>query len=203
MNHPYEIHLTVMNVTRDEFVNACGVVGVKPVMLELQSRSNGILSDVMTSSSIMGSYHDALVHMTETSMKLRLEFGFAISRYKVETAPWNPLIEDNDKRTASQYFECHLALHLPVDMTSLHIRSIMNLCATRDLHLSRNTFKETGDYVVHMATLRDYTAVRADFELQVEQTIAYLTSNGVVVGKREIEFALLDTNPTHDGRWME
>lgn len=200
---PYEIHLTVNDVGRDEFVEACAAAKVKPVLLELHSRSNGIIADAMTSSTIMGTYQDALKEMARVSVELRLNYGMAVTRYKLETAPWNPLIPPVADRNAAQYFECHMALFLPPQMSTMQIRGLSNLCAGNNLHLSRNVFKDAGDYVVHMATLRDYKATRDQFESNVASCLSVFDQAGVTVGKHDIEFALLDTNPKHDNMWMD
>ena len=203
ISHPYEIHLTVSDVSRAEFVEACAGVNVKPVMLELQSRSNGILADVMTSSTINGTRDDAMAEMMSISFRLQATYGMAVTRYKLETVPWNPEVTDVGDRLPSQYFECHMALHLPPNMTAMQIRDLTQKCAANKLHLSRNVFKDAGEYVVHMATLRDHTASRQQFETDVSTTLNQFSEMGIVVGKHHIEFALLDTNPHHDRRWME
>lgn len=203
ISHPYEIHLTVSDVSREEFVAACASVNVKPVMLELQSRSNGILADVMTSSTITGTRDDAVAEMFSIGFGLRVNYGMAVTRYKLETVPWNPEVTEGADRLPGQYFECHMALHLPPNMTSMQIRDVTHKCAANNLHLSRNIFKDVGDYVVHMATLRNHTASRQQFESDVETILGTFKRMGIVVGKHNIEFALLDTNPSHDRRWME
>lgn len=207
MSYPYEIHLTVSGVDREQFEQACQAVRVKPVLLELQSRAHGILIDAMTSSRITGNFNDAIQEAFRISMKLRLLYNMPVVRYKIETVPWHPDADNPETRKPSQYMESHLQLHIQTEQLSEEFwAQLTALCAANDLHLSRNVFKRNVEEgtVIHMATLRDYKATYEDFSCRVQSVSAALKEQlNIVVGKTEIEFAVLDTNPTHDGKWME
>ena len=203
---PYEIHLTVKDIDRDSFVDACRRARVKPVMLDLHTRMNTIIPDAMTSQRVKGRLSDALKAATETAHVLRVEFGMPVVRYKIETVPWHPAALSND-RTPSQYFECHIPLEIPAGIVNVPWwRQVTNLCASLNLHLSRNVFKlnEAEGTAIHMATLRDYRASSVDFQREVQDAIRALDQSGLglLVGEAEIEFAILDTLPSHDNHWL-
>lgn len=203
---PYEIHLTVRAVDRDTFVNACKHVNVKPVLLDLHARTNEIIPDAMTSQRIKGQFSDAIRVATETSIMLRIAHGIPVVRYKIETVPWHPAARAADRRS-DQYFECHFPIEVPHGIVNKKWWcTLRNLCTSLNLHLSRNVFKvnEAQGVDVHMATLRDYKASPVEFQLAVEYAYRALDQSGmgIMVGAPEVEFALWDTLPSHDDRWL-
>lgn len=70
--YPYEIHITVQSVPNgNAFKRWCEELGVKPIMLALQSQSNGMLTDVMTSSVVVGTLEDAHIESRRIESGLR------------------------------------------------------------------------------------------------------------------------------------
>lgn len=203
---PYEIHLTVKDIDRDTFVAACKHAKVKPVMLDLHTRMNTIIPDAMTSQRVKGQFFDALRAACATAHVLRVQYGMPVVRYKIETAPFHPAAVA-EHRGADQYFECHIPIEVPTDMVNvMWWREVCNLCASLNLHLSRNVFKvseETGTSI-HMATLRDYRATSVDFQRMVEDAVRVIRQSGLglTIGSTEIEFAIMDTHPAHDSQWI-
>ncbi len=203
---PYEIHLTVKDIDRDTFVQACKQAKVKPVLLDLHTRMNTIIPDAMTSQRIKGQFSDAIRASAETSLVLRVQYGMPVVRYKIETVPWHPAALAED-RQPEQYFECHFPIEVPCGLVNvMWWRSLSGLCASLNLHLSRNVFKvnEEQGVAVHMATLRDYKASAVEFQRMVEYAFRALDESGmgIMVGAPEVEFALMYTLPSHDDHWL-
>lgn len=203
--YPYEIHITVRDVDRDAFVKACLALNVKPVLLDLQSRTHGTLRDAMTSSRMVGTLHDAKATATQLGVWLKLKYNMFPVRYKIETVPWHPAAQTVD-RSSFQYLESHLQLHI-TDLTPGLWYQLVVFCRDHNLHLSSNVFKKMADErtVVHMATIREYTANPDDFTVAVHEIAGLIatTFNQIVVEDVEIEFAVLDTKADHDVKWME
>lgn len=203
--YPYEIHITVQDVDRDKFVEACAALHVKPVLLDLQSRTHGILKDAMTSSRMMGTLEEAQKAATCLGMGMRIEYNMCPIRYKIETVPWHPAAQSS-ARAQFQYLESHLQLHI-TDLTPGLWYQLVRFCREHGLHLSSNVFKKMADErtVIHMATLREYAASPDDFAAVVHNAADLIaaTFSQIVVKDIEIEFAILDTMADRDVKWME
>lgn len=198
-NLPYEIHITVGTHSTNipSFIDACGEIGVKPIVLELQLTSD-TMQDVMTSSKFSGDDDSVLVEVQRIVSGLS-DAGFDVVRKKVETVPWHPAAPSATTETPrDRYFEAHLAITIQPDC----IPSLRDVVAGY-AHLSRNAFKrsENGTCVV-MATVRDYCMGAAAFASHVESVSNMLQSNGFVVDTPIIEYALYDSNTDHDILWV-
>lgn len=196
----YEIHITVINVTPAEFKQACHELGIKPIVLQLQSKSAGLIPDAMTSSKYSGSFVGAQAQSVEIAQALN-DRGIETIRTKIETVPWNPLVLRSVGKPGT-YFESHLALKINRDVLSEKLSILKELCADFDLHLSRNVFKEFDDHIIQMATLREAVTTHEAFATRAKGIVDKINSVGIEVGKLELEFALLDTNEAHDGKWI-
>lgn len=177
MKLPYEIRATVLNVEAERFQRICLIEEVKPVLLELQSRTNGMLSDAMTSSTIQATLYDAIEQAARLAKRLETIYELTVPRLKLETVPWHPLALDPSTRASHQYLECHLQLILSQDCTEGSAwDKLITVCGALDLHLSRNVFKRTIDgEAIYMATVRSHTAAPAAFTQRVEECKNVLT----------------------------
>jgi hypothetical protein len=70
--------------------------------------------------------------------------------------------------------------------------------------LSRNFFKKSkeGDKFVNMLTYRCNKVGRPTFGLEVNTIKELLQLNGFEFEKVEIEYAIYDTNVSHDAKWI-
>jgi hypothetical protein len=119
----HEIHLTVYgtNGTNDvkdveHFINVCGMLGLKPLTLDLQfykaappERSTNELitiSQMMTSSRLEGSLVDVSAYVAEIVNKLT-SFGFHVARRKVEVSMDEVLDTDYIMDYRPAYAEVH------------------------------------------------------------------------------------------------
>lgn len=203
--YPYEIHITISDApSGNEFRRACEEIGVKPVLIDLQVHATGHLRDVMTSStvhaeSLEGAHAEA--HRVELEMGRR---GWTPIRRKIETAPWNPLVEAL-QTDADKYFETHLGIRVAKYRGKISTNTKTRLkaaCQELGLHVSSNMFKSNPDYAIYMATLREFGTNAEAFTKRTEDVIAQLEYQHWQVEKHTIEFALFDSNIAHDDEWM-
>ena len=203
----YEIHVTVQTNNVEQFRAKCKNIGVKPIILDLQTKSGDVLCDVMTSSTISTediSIGDAQKEMDRIVSELAND-GFQILRKKIETVPWHP--EAPTEHNGQRHFPgSHFEAHLGVIIKSEEDATILTEFAGKhSLHLSKNIFKrfDDGSYC-QMATYRSYTMVKEDFELNIEEIVKTLKSDGLTFEKAPtIEFAIYDSNHEHDSTWLK
>lgn len=210
---PFEIHVTVDadNSSLDGFKAACSLLGVKPILLDLETRTEPI-KDLMTSSVFMGNNGEAIRELERISNGLA-QYGFMVVREKIETVPWHPSAPSkehaNPQMPKGCYFECHFAIELKDgDRIKLEKRlSVLKLYGI-DLHLSRNTFKssklDNGSRIITlMATYRSYDGIYEDFQADIDSIAKSLQDNEWNLGKVITEFSIYDTKVDHDKSWLE
>lgn len=202
-NYPYEIHITVCNAPNgNTFRHICATIGVKPIVLALQDRSNNALRDVMTSSVCVGDLEAAHVEARRIETGLR-SHGLNPIRRKIETVPWNPLCET--LIGSSNYFEAHISISVPKykNKVSNNVKTMMKEdCERLELHVSSNMFKASEIDAVYMTTLREFGTSYEAFKARTEAAIAELQSRQWSVVSHVIEYAVYDSNTQHDDQWM-
>lgn len=196
---PFEIHVTASCSTDiTKFKTVCGDIGVKPIVLDLQTNS-GVMEDVMTSSVHVGTNRSAYEEVRRISKEL-MDAGFDVIRQKIETVPWHPAApkDQHGVMPKSCYFESHLAV---VVYDQHQERQLSIIANHHNAHLSQNRFKtlDNGSYVM-MVTYRSYVAGRKEFERQLKDLKDALAV--FEVDKEIIEFSIWDTNLTHDAEWI-
>lgn len=194
---PYEIHVTVEPGRVEQFKDACSLIGVKPLLIDL-----AVMKDMMTSSVHYGNDTTAKVEMWRIERRLQQD-GFRTTRTKIETAPWHPdapTFENQKQFGAGQYYECHLVIEA---FRSPYIRGLLKeICRKHDLHVSKNALKsEDNGLEIVMATLRRSIPLSI-FEHRIEKAKSALDAWGFEVKKTIIEFALFDSNVSHDAAWF-
>ncbi|MNK09947.1 hypothetical protein D3C87_279560 [compost metagenome] len=196
----YEIHVTVRTFDIEGFKRRCGEIGVKPIVLDLQTRS-GSIEDVMTSSKFQGD-DDSVIDELDLIVEGLQDAGFEVVRQKIEAAPWHPLAPQDG--TAIPLDGAYFEAHIPIFLTSPNDSSLDKLRVFPDLHLSRNKFKmyDNGS-CVQMCTYRRHDIGRKTFENHVEDYANGLLQLGFSLRRNpEIEFCLYDTNVQHDSAWL-
>ncbi len=201
---PYEIHITIDTVSDiEKFKFDCETIGVKPILLDLHLKNNGIIKDLMTSSIFYGNNKGAYEETKRISSQL-IERGYSILREKIETVPWHPaaptLEFNNNEMPNNCYFECHLNI-LCNDDKRKSLEEITKYFGF--VHLSRNVFKrfDDGNYVI-MATVRSYTKTYEDFKNDILLLKNELCNNDFEIQKEIIEFSIYDTKINHDSSWI-
>lgn len=200
---PYELHITVAEAPDvDVFRLACHAADVKPILLDLQTRGDAVIKDVMTSAVVFGANSDALAAL-EAQTKVLEAHGLRVVRKKIETVPWHPaapsLAHANPVMPKDCYFECHFGVKVHDGPALAELRA---LSQELGCHMSRNTFKRTGDNLVVMLTYRDYEGPYEKVSTAVDHIGQALRAAGYDVDKEIVEFSLYDTKVHHDAAWL-
>ena len=181
----------------------------------------------MTSSKFFGDNRTAYEESERILTELKNR-GYDVVRNKIETVPWHPAApQDKDKDHPlfhgepipnGCYFESHIGIIIsPEEKEDLNeLVDFLNdsICEfSGTAKLSRNFFKrsESGKFV-NMLTYRSNMVTSKEFESEVrsiEKIISgkndwSLLSNFKKFDyeKVEIEYAVYDTNVTHDAKWI-
>lgn len=211
----------------DRFKEDCKKIGVKPIVIDLEINDGSILKDVMTSSKFFGDNRTAYEESERIVKRLR-EMGYSVVRNKIETVPWHPAApQDKDKDHPlwhgepipnGCYFESHIGVLVTKEtkpdleeLVDFLNESICELSGTAKL--SKNFFKKTEDgKFVNMLTYRSNMVNAQEFEAEVRniERIVSGKSDWDMIShfrsfeyeKVEIEYAVYDTNVTHDAKWI-
>ena len=202
------------------FKEDCIEIGVKPIVIDLEINDGSILKDVMTSSKFFGDNRTAYEESERIVKSLR-DKGYKVVRNKIESVPWHPAApQDKDKDHPlwhgqpipnGCYFESHIGVSIYPDQKEdleTFIRStltnghLIELSGTAKL--SQNFFKKSNDgsRFVNMLTYRSNMCGRPKFELEVKGIQQLLKEEGFDFEKVEVEYAVYDTNVTHDAKWI-
>lgn len=225
---PFEIHITV-DMSRivdgegdslkgrklfvDDFKKQCQYLGVKPIVIELQLE-NGTLEDVMTSSKHFGDNRSAYEESERIANKL-VKLGYRVVRKKIETVPWHsaaPIIDGILPIPNGCYFESHIGVVITPDEkqelnnfvealnTGLEDTGVGGVAK-----LSQNFFKKSNDgsKFINMLTYRNNVCGYNTFKDEVEMIKESLISSEFIYEKVEVEYAIYDTNVTHDDVWLK
>lgn len=198
---PFEIHVTVRPVGIEPFRDLCGMIGVKPIVIDLQTRAgSSLMLDVQTSSKMIGTNSEAFEECDRIARELD-RLGAKVVRKKIETVPWHPKAPRGcDPMLHGCYFECHFAVTME-DETARHAQ-LGAMAELLGCHRSRNIFKKLPDgTVVVLMTLRAYDGNYDDFATRVKHITDAMEQNGFTLGKVETEFSIYDTKVTHDEAW--
>jgi NTP pyrophosphatase (non-canonical NTP hydrolase) len=214
---PFEIHITIDssmdNFELDNFEYDCREsIGVKPIVLDLEVNGLATIKDLMTSSKHFGNNRSAYDESLRIVNELKF-LGYTVLRSKIESVPWHPAapVNDNDPMPENCYFESHIGVVISPeeknDLTdfvnnTLTIGNIIRLNGTAKL--SQNFFKKSinGGKFVNMLTYRSYVGGYETFKREVDCIKTLLNENLFEFEKVEVEFALYDTNISHDVKWI-
>lgn len=203
VTYPYEIHLTVRNPDPTVFRTACHLHGMKPLFLDLQTRTGtSVMQDVMATHVICaaeGAYIQVIKQLEELTRALH-SYGLHVTRRKIETAPWNPLIETAREHVVPGYWEAHVQVFVQDGMMG----EVSQIAKETGAHLSRNIYKAgpTPGVNIYMMTLRDYQSDREGFEVRVRGLTRVITEFGFPIRKIEVEYAIHDSSHAHDADWL-
>lgn len=191
----YEIHITVpvTEENLDKFKAVCEELGVKPIVIDAHP-----LKDVMTSYRMRTDDQNfVFTEMTRQMIVLGAR-GFPAIRTKVETDLTHPAALTP---LPNQYFESHLQVWTRDDQ----LEDLKDLAQGLDFHVSRNAFKTpVGGRHIRMVTVRQYHTRPDRFTTRITALRKVLSTQGYEFAKdMEIEFALYDSNSTHDSPWIQ
>lgn len=222
---PFEIHVTVkpdnsyVEFSIDEFKKDCDLVGVKPIVIDLEINDGSIIKDVMTSSKFFGDNRTAYEESERIVTELKNR-GYNVVRNKIETVPWHPaapVISTGKEIPNGCYFESHIGIIIsPEEKEDLNeLVDFLNdgICEfSGTAKLSRNFFKksESGKFV-NMLTYRSNKIAYKEFESEVRSIEKIISGENdwslsnfkkFDYEKVELEYAVYDTNVTHDAKWI-
>ena len=205
-----------------EFKEDCIEIGVKPIVIDLEINDGSILKDVMTSSKHFGDNRSAYEESKRICDDLK-KHGYKVLRNKIESVPWHPaapVISTGKEIPNGCYFEAHIGVTIypgQKDELNEFVKNIedkyaINFSGVGDpltslsgtAKLSQNFFKKSkdGSKFVNMLTYRSNKCGSPKFKLEVEGIKQLLQEEGFEFEKVEVEYAVYDTNVTHDAKWI-
>lgn len=229
---PFEIHVTVdmerivdgngdskngKKLFIEDFKRHCISLGVKPIVIDIEINDGSITKDVMTSSKHFGDNRSAYEESERICNELK-KYGYKVLRNKIESVPWHPAaptITTGEPIPNGCYFESHIGVVITPDRKEdlqEFVDGLNQRCTSAGrvelggtAKLSRNFFKkmENGKFV-NMITYRNNMTSAKRFQGEVKQIENSLKhwSNNFEYEKVEIEYAVYDTNVTHDAKWI-
>ena len=212
---PFEIHVTVeadsFLESISEFKEDCKNIGVKPIVIDLEINDGSIIKDVMTSSKFFGDNRGAYEESERIVRELKC-MGYKVVRNKIESVPWHPsapVISNGKEIPNGCYFESHIGVIIN-NGEKKSLNYFVNDFLMNDVELSgtaklsQNFFKKSNDgsKFVNMLTYRSNNCGRATFQLEVETIKSLLEEYCYDYEKVEVEYAVYDTNVTHDAKWI-
>ena len=220
-------HKHINEESLDEFKEDCKSIGVKPIVIDLEMKDRSSMKDVMTSSKFFGDNRTAYEESERIAKRLK-EMGYSVVRNKIETVPWHPAApQDKDKDHPlwhgdpipnGCYFESHIGVIVTKetkqdleDLVDFLNESICEFSGTAKL--SKNFFKKTDDgKFINMLTYRSNMVNAKEFEGEVRSIEKIISGKNdwsmlshfrsFEYEKVEIEYAIYDTNVTHDAKWI-
>jgi hypothetical protein len=199
----FEIHVTIGPIAgaeRARFVALCAHQGWKALIIEL-----GAVLPIqpMTCSRVAGGYALADAHAQEVQRHLRAH-GFAVTRVKIEAAPWNSAVPQTDAAAQDNdqggYFEFHAKLALPLHGWEALLQPI---CQRYQAHISHNPLRRRADASTErFVTLRSATQGAKHFTPYAEQFLAALRAAEIRIVDTVLEYCVFDSNQALDAIWF-
>jgi NTP pyrophosphatase (non-canonical NTP hydrolase) len=196
----------------DKFKDVCSDISVKPIVIDLEINDGSIIKDVMTSSKHFGDNRTAYEESERICRELRSR-GFKVVRNKIESVPWHPaapVISTGKEIPNGCYFESHIGIIINNDekrslnyFVNEFLSDSDNVELSGTVKLSQNFFKKSNDgKFVNMLTYRSNMCGRPTFQSEVETIKSLLDKYCYDYEKVEVEYAVYDTNVTHDAKWI-
>lgn len=222
---PFEIHITteledMSDLSIDKFKTVCSEIGVKPIIIDLEINSkihkSFIKQDVMTSSKFFGDNRGAYEESERISSLLK-KSGYKVLRNKIETVPWHPnapTLKTGEPIPNGCYFESHIGVSIALDQKESLEQLVSELNGGYTefgqielggvVKLSQNFFKKSkdGSKFINMITYRNNMTSNSKFKEEVDDIKWVLDKSGFTYEKVEVEYAVYDTNVTHDRAWI-
>ena len=220
-------HKYINSGSLNDFKEHCRSIGVKPIVIDLEMKDKSSMKDVMTSSKFFGDNRTAYEESERIAKRLK-EMGYEVVRNKIETVPWHPAAPQDDDKDHPLwdgepipngcYFESHIGVIVTKEtkedleeLVDFLNESICEFSGTAKL--SKNFFKKTDDgKFINMLTYRSNMVNAKEFESEVRSIEKIISGKNdwsmlsnfrsFEYEKVEIEYAIYDTNVTHDAKWI-
>ena len=197
----YESHVTVTGADVDAFKSACSELGVRPLLIELQSRVGGVYEQLMSSNEYEASSPGAAIDAAVVLGGQFVDRGFSVSRVKVETVPENPIVpthKNGGPFSEGQYLETHFKTET-TEYDALRAAAVLaqRLSYNVKVHVSRSAWSSTHRYLTmrsrqHLETHR----IMEDFVRGI-----VVLGYGLTVTKETTECGVHDSNHSLDAEW--
>jgi len=192
-----EHHLTVQNCTVQSFTNICESLDVKPILIDLQIKSE-TPTQLMTTSTYKGNLFQ-IWEENERIYQGLISNGLEVSRRKIEIAPFHPIVPADHPCTDPMYFEAHIKVSTHKD----RLQELRRVSKEYFAHTSRNAFKCEQDDCIYMVTFRLYRTSLNQFKNMLSILIQVLEGYKFdIVEQPDVEFAIYDTNSELDKEWL-
>ncbi|MCU0681587.1 MAG: hypothetical protein MUF34_04910 [Polyangiaceae bacterium] len=192
----FEAHVTVCPCPPASFAEACDLLGVKCLFIELPRGEEPC--QPMTVSHHRGTFGEAIAEVHELGREL-VKAGFTVTRTKIEAVGRHPSLQQSDEAAArspaNTYFEHHATITLP---PGADLDAIERLCRSLDGYLSRNTRKAANEAYV---TIRSHGLGREASDARFDRLVAALEALGISCRHRAREFTLYDSAISVDRGW--
>lgn len=191
---PFELHLTTAPLPPeqlDAFVAACGLLGAKPLLIEL-ARGAAPQQPMLSKVQRLPDLAAALTLAAADARQLHAA-GFAVQRVKIEVPAEAAALATPGAGAAYQpYFEWHGKVPFKQAV------ELLAVCQRHGAHLSTNALK--NDPHTRFVTLREYGPA-ADFAARVAALTQALQPRWPVL-KAQAECCLYDSNAALDRGWL-
>ena len=195
---PQEIHITVKCADTEKFKRDCKAIGVKPIVIDLQTAN----LDVMTSQVIESNNLLTGGATTYTTVDALEAAGYQVIRKKIEVSPCHPLVpkgSDAIEKASGRYFEAHIAVQL-LESDTVQETQLRQLCRQLRTHASTNYFKRGEQIKTLMLTYRKHTGNMERFTQDLDRILKHLQDFTII--KVIKEYCVYDSNQQHDKEWM-
>lgn len=158
-------------------------------------------SQPMLTRHIQGDLKSA-IQETDKTTQILLRDGFKVTRVKIEAAPWNDDVPEDDDvaQSESRHFEHHIKLLLPPDVDPTPLARV---ASRHDAHLSRNALKQRSDnFTERFVTQRCFGVGRIAARSRFSALLADLISLGYPILDTEEEYVIYDSNLSLDDGWL-
>jgi uncharacterized protein (TIGR02996 family) len=201
----FEVHLTARAdgpAAVERFAGWCRDRGFKCVRIVL-SRGDCV-EQPMATWRLAGTALPVVLAEAERYAADAAACGFTVTRVKIEAGPHNGEVPATDADAADHppgcYFESHVKLRLPA---AAPLDALLAVCGRHAAHLSRNAFRDGGEWQERFVTQRAYQSGWQMAEGRLEHLLADLEDHlGETVVDRESEFCVYDSNLSLDAGWL-
>lgn len=201
----YEIHITVKSDGEiEQFKEACALLEVKPLLVQLSG--GAIPDDVMTSSSITCTPSELRDECVRILIGLEaMEWNTV--RCKVECAPFHSKVANLHPMDILpfQYYESHIPVRIKDES---ELQQLRVACGLFGMHMSANAFKVNDDVRTIMTTFRSGLCTAKQFRGATDLRVDALRGGHISydfrfdVDSPVVEFAIFDSNRSHDDQWI-
>lgn len=183
----YEVHVTVASRDTDRWIQVCGQLSIKPLLIQLSA--GDYRHQLMCAAVHDGDDLSAARYVDELTRQI-LSAGYIILRVKLE----RPLSDiDDDAQLA--YAECHIKLRVDESLEPTILAA-----AGLGLHLSRSLLGVTRPMAKWYLTQRTYGIPASAAAIIFQQAFTAVIQL-IPAAKMETEAVVYDTNPAIDRGW--